>query len=232
MQNPLNPPGNPDPFGNDSPLTDPMLDALEKSIENPPGFTDPLVENPELLMDSLGRQLDAVEASMESVQPIPPAQPEPGGIVDEEGMDEQGDVPETSEGFMTPDSEESSETSWGFWGTFDSSPPLLLEGSASTPPPNPPESRMLRRGAGRAKRRKGPPPVRRRSLVKGGSVMGKLNMRYCPESHETIHKEECEDCEKYRRWPEGTDEELRQCWYDWQARPPLDKPDDEGDEGL
>lgn len=226
MQDPLNPLGNPDPFGNHLPLDDPMLDALEGGIENPPGFTDPLVENDELLMDSMGRQLDAVEANIESVQPIPLAPPEPGGIGDADEANGHGDVPDTSEGLATPDGEESPETSWGFWGAFDSSPPLLPEASAPTLPPNPPESRMLRRGAGRARRRKGL-PVQRRSLGKGGPVMGKQSMRYCPESREAIHNDQCEDCEKYRRWPEGTDEEPRECWYDWQARPPLDEPDDD-----
>jgi hypothetical protein len=31
-----------------------------------------------------------------------------------------------------------------------------------------------------------------------------------------VDLEQCESCEKYRHWPEGTDEEPRECWYDWQ----------------
>jgi len=49
------------------------------------------------------------------------------------------------------------------------------------------------------------------------------NSRFCPESHGLIDKKKCESCEKYRHWPQGADEEARECWYDWQAKPSHDE---------
>lgn len=51
--------------------------------------------------------------------------------------------------------------------------------------------------------------------------------RICPESNELINFEQCGSCEKYRCWPDGTGEEPRECWYDWQARSQHDSLDGE-----
>jgi len=45
--------------------------------------------------------------------------------------------------------------------------------------------------------------------------------RYCPEIFEIVSEQDCQACEKYRHWPEGTDDEPRECWYDWKANQPL-----------
>ncbi|MBN2137562.1 MAG: hypothetical protein JW720_07140 [Sedimentisphaerales bacterium] len=54
-----------------------------------------------------------------------------------------------------------------------------------------------------------------------------MSTRFCPDISELVAKENCEYCDKYRHWPEGTDDEPKECWYDWEAAP---KPDKHGDE--
>jgi hypothetical protein len=41
-------------------------------------------------------------------------------------------------------------------------------------------------------------------------------MRLCPQTGEFIDEGKCEECEYYRHWPEGSEEEPRECWFDWQ----------------
>jgi hypothetical protein len=48
-----------------------MLDALEQSIQNPPGFVDPLIEQDGLFMDDVAKRLDQVEANIENASPVP-----------------------------------------------------------------------------------------------------------------------------------------------------------------
>ena len=227
MPEPVNPTGHPDPLDPDAPPDDPMLEALERRIEKPPGFTDPLIDHEEGLMDSLGRQLDAVEANTENLPPVAPASSEAEQVAEPDDVDDPEEAPGTSEGFTPSGDDDSSGSPRGFWGAFDRSPPLLPEGPTPASPPNPPESRMLRRRCGGAGRRKGP-PTRQRLPVKGGGVVGGGPVRFCPETHQTMHGDQCEGCPKYRHWPEGTNQAPRECWYDWQARPPIDTPHDEG----
>jgi len=54
--------------------------------------------------------------------------------------------------------------------------------------------------------------------------------RFCPESHEIINEQSCESCEKYRHWPEGTDEKPKECWYDWQDRQSFDECEDDNEQ--
>lgn len=209
MEDPLNPPENQGPLDNQDPLDDPLLDAPERSIENPPGFVDPLAERDELFMDDLAKQLEEVEASIED---RPPMVPKPEIVKDSNKTEEEDEqAPPPADSYEPPKMREE------VWGTFQSSPPLPQEGSAHTPPPNPPLPK-LPRGGGSIR----PRP----SLLLKGRLLGRAgrtiigissNLRFCPESHETINIQECEKCEKYRHWPEGTDEEPRECWYDWQA---------------
>jgi len=231
MEDPLNPLENQNPLDNTNPMDDPLLDALEHSIENPPGFVDPLAERDGLLMDDLAKQLDAVEAGIENTLSMPP---EPGpreAGVDKDGeeSDVQGEEPVTPEVAGPTENEESSEATIKQYGRFQGSPPRPQEGSAHTPPPNPPESHKLHRSSGRAGRRKGLPRWRR-TRGTGGLVISRQNTRYCPDSKEIIYEQKCESCEKYRHWPEGTNDEPRECWYDWQAKPPGDEFDDDSDE--
>jgi hypothetical protein len=92
MEDAMNPSENQDPLNKQNPLDDSLLDSLEHSIENPPGFTDPLAEQDKQLMDDLSRQLDAVESSIESAPPSPPAHETANG---EDEQDTNGD--ETAE---------------------------------------------------------------------------------------------------------------------------------------
>ncbi|MCP4261029.1 MAG: hypothetical protein GY774_26485 [Planctomycetes bacterium] len=80
--------------------------------------------------------------------------------------------------------------------------------------------KSLLSGSGRSRGRGGY-PFKRHGSGRHGSTGAKAshNMRICPENHESINEQKCQSCEKYRRWPEGTDEEPQECWYDWQTQP-------------
>jgi hypothetical protein len=219
MPDSFNPIENEGSLGNPDPLDDPMLNALEKSLENPPSFIDSLIENDEPFMDDLARQLGAVEACIENAPPVPPeSRPrEPGGDRDGNEPDVQGNEPITSEAVPISDDDGSPEVAEHLWGQSDGPPPHLQESSSRTPQPNPPDSRMLKRGSGRSGSKKGPPSLRR-IRGKTGLFISKQKTRYCPESREVIYIDRCDDCEKHRHWPEGTNEEPKECWYDWQAQ--------------
>lgn len=88
MHDLFNPMQNQDPLDSQGLPDDPLLDALERSIENPPGFVDPLAENDESLMDDIAKQLDIVEAGTESTPPILPL---PDIVDDVNGPDVQDD---------------------------------------------------------------------------------------------------------------------------------------------
>jgi len=219
MQDPLNPLENQDPLNNTNPMEDPLLDALENSITNPPDFVDPIAECDDLLIDDLARQLDQVEASIENT---PRISSEPDVVDDNE--DPVGfETSAMSEGFGTPEIEEMLDG-----GTFGSSeqfaaPDLSINSTSSSKlTPKPPLS-----GSG-GRRGRGGHPFRRHGSGRHGSTGARAshNMRICPENHESID-EQCESCEKYRRWPEGTDEEPRECWYDWQMKPPPDESEED-----
>lgn len=231
MEDLLNPLENQDPLNNTNPMDDPLLDALEHSIVDPPGFTDPLVENEEPLMDDLAKQLNAVEANIENAPPIPlvPEPREPGGDINGDEPDVQGEEPVTPEGAEPTGNGESPETTIEQYGGFQDSPLPPRKGSAHMTPPNPPGLRRPHKGSSRTGRRKSP-PRRRPTRGTGGLVISRQNTRYCPEIREVIYIEKCDDCERYRHWPEGTDEEPQECWYDWQAKPPCDECDDDSDE--
>ena len=61
-----------DPQDQPDPLDDPMLDGLERSIEDPTSFQDPLIEQPASQVDDLGRMLDGLEADIEGCSPVQP----------------------------------------------------------------------------------------------------------------------------------------------------------------
>jgi len=199
----------PNPLDNQDPLDDPMLDALERSIENPPGFVDPLAEHGKQLMDDLAMQLDKLEASIENT---PLLSPEPEAVMggDELSVVEGNEPPETSD-------------------DQTSTPHDLEDPSASTARPRRPLRKPPRRGGGSSRRKRGLLFKRRIPRLSGRTVPGRnWNIRFCPESRERIDEKKCKSCEKYRHWPQGTKEEPRECWYDWQAKQPSGKCDDEG----
>lgn len=88
-----------------------------------------------------------------------------------------------------------------------------------------------RRGGGRLKRRasifRRPVTKRRCSLISGKNS----RPRFCPETRKLIDEQKnCQYCEKYRHWPEGTNQEPRKCWYDWQMERNKNKTDHDSDE--
>lgn len=227
MENPMSPMENQDPLEKQDPLDDPLLDALERSIENPPGFVDPVASNDVPFMDDVAKQLDQAEASIENIS-LPPPRPD---IVKDTSRPEEQEDKEDKKAPLPALIYEPPKTTEEKWGTFRSSPPLPQEGSAHTPPPNPPLSKPHGRGGTGIRSRSG---LRLKGHANGrvGRTRARISsdLRICPESNETISIQECEKCEKYRHWPEGTDEEPRECWYDWQARQPSDASDDDSHE--
>ncbi len=213
MQDPLNPLENQDPLNNTNPMSDPLLDSLEKSITNPPDFVDPIAKCDDPLMDDLARQLDQVEAGIENT---PRIAPDPD-VFDDNDDPVGSEIPAMPEDFGTPEIEEMLDG-----GTFGSSeqsaaPDSSISSTRSSQlTPKPPLSRSGDR------RGRGGHPLRRHGSGRHGSTGARAshNMRICPENHESIDEQKCQSCEKYRHWPEGTDEELRECWYDWQLKPP------------
>ena len=226
---PLDVPGVMGPPGGLEPAGDPMLDGLERSIEDPLGLGDPWAGQDGPLVDDIGRQLDALEAEIESALPVPP----PAAPV------QPCDLP-------TPAVEEL-ETQGPSHGLGDAVAPAgpiepaVIPGSqprspADAPPPPPvPPSRHARRlvppGRRQAGRRRGvvrpirpPRPPRRIPLIARSA-----QVRLCPDRRELVGLETCEACVKYRHWPEGTDEPPRECWHDWQSRP--EEPDPEPEDG-
>jgi len=214
----------PNPLDNQDPLDDPMLDALERSIENPPGFVDPLVEygQNEQLTDDLAKQLDQVEAGIENT-PLMKRKPDLVRDSDKEDEEEDEKRPPPSETYEPPRMKEE------VWGTFESSPPIPQEGSARTPPPNPPMQTFLHGGRTGIREGRGP-QVTRYIGGRPGRIRGGISkLRFCPESREAVDEEKCESCEKYRHWPTSTKDEPRECWYNWQAKQNLGESDDDSD---
>jgi hypothetical protein len=194
-------------------MSDPLLDSIENSITNPPDFVDPIAERDDLLMDDLARQLEQVESSIENTPRIAPAP----DVFDDNDDPVGSETPAVPEDFGTPEIEEvldggtlsSSEQS----AAPDSSISSTRSGQLIPKPP------LCRSGGSRGR---GGHPFRRHGSGRHGSIGARAghNMRICPENQESIDEQKCQSCEKYRHWPEGTDEELRECWYDWQLKPP------------
>ena len=196
---------------------DPLLDDLEQSIEKPPGLGDFPDDSADRFMDDLGRRLDAVEESIEGaipliLEPIPDLHlDEPGELPDEpaQPLEDQGPYR------ASEDSDELRESPSD--DTPEAAPPVL-------PLPSLPG----RRGGNIARRRRLRFPRGSSGRIGRRRVRGNKDNRFCPESHELIDTAACESCDKYRHWPEGTDQEPRECWHAWRARPAPDES--EGDE--
>lgn len=223
----------PDPLKNQEPMEkepqdDQMLNELERSIENPAGFKDPLAGHDRQFMDDLGKQLDELEVGIEDTSqsrngtPMMPdnelTPPQDDGTVISDGVSED----EVSESIQ--ESSESKDKVEDSQAAHDEDQSEGKRHELQLP------RRQRLRGRPRLKsrrmhlfRRRGPGASGRRVARRQG------NRRSCPESRVVIYEQECESCEKYRHWPEGTDEEPRECWYDWQGKPPSDNSDDEGD---
>ena len=234
MDAPLNPLGNQDPLGPEqNPFEDPFLDAIERSIENLPGFTDPLIESDGLFTDDLAQQLDAVEASIENPSPDTP-EPKPEIPTIEEAAGEEimpGVESDIGPDAFTPDTDESCET-MPEGGESEGVPDGGLPYNPLIRPRSGISSRPPRQGYGDGWRQEGHGPVRRSRP--GGRAVGpaKSTPRHCPDSRELVDTDNCGSCEKYRHWPEGTAEEPRECLYDWQAMPHIEHDKTDDAEGL
>jgi len=219
----------PDPLNSPDPLDEPMLEAVERSIEQPPDLQDPLAEIEDHLLDPLARQLDALEASIENTlslpadvitneQVLPDAQP---SAVPYDPAETRPDQP-VDHGYPQEAAQEAH-------GSFETPTPPLPEDSGSRlTPPNPPEPRRPVRGGGVRRRRTITPYRHRLSSRRPVIIPVHRRLRFCPETHKVIDKKQCESCDKYRHWPEGTHQEPRTCWYDWQAKAEFNKDGDDG----
>jgi len=235
MANPVNPHESPGVPDGSAPLDDPLLDAIERSIEDPSGLTDPLLHGPHPGMDDLAFQLDQVEASIEGAPHIVP-----------------GSGPAPDEVEMPLDAEDLSGLDAG---PFEEAIDALL-GSAENPEiledshlankdgwvSRAPDDRGAPRGSSHPRSRSGRGRAADRRVHSGmRSRAGRFRprgrtgirivdgSRICPECHELMTEEDCRECDKYRHWPEGTEEEPRECWYDWQERQSFGCPGEGGE---
>ena len=212
MEEPLNPLEGPDPL---DPLDDPLLDALERSIENPPGFGGPLAGEAEPYMDGLGSLLGSLETNIENARPIPTI-PQRGG----EDPWEAPDLPTDESGNpdpLLPEANDGLAEKADDAGIIAQGPIGPVTQDAMQRPMHPVSGpRQAPRGRGGGGRRAGGFPFGRRKPGTHTMAGTGSPTRVCPESKDLIDKEQCESCDKYRCWPDGTNEEPRECWYDWQ----------------
>jgi hypothetical protein len=219
-----------DPLNGQDPLDDPMLDAVERSIEDPAGFRDPSAELDQPHMDELGRLLGQVEHSIETTPPSLTGTrgldgPDVVGLGADEHMD--GDAAPARNGGGSEEEQEDKGS------PRQDSLPVIPMGRLFHPThrsPSTPAPSRQRGDAGSGAR--GLPPKRRtyfggrRAGTKSGSTR-----RHCPDTRETVDLEQCESCNRYRHWPDGTDEEPRECWYDWEESRLLRQGEDDGNVG-
>ena len=218
-----------EPQDDQEPLEDPMLDAIERSIENPPGFEDPLAGPGDDYIDDVGRLLGDLEAATESP---PPMLPEPIETEESELSDSPDGEFAQPDQAVPPEGVTPSEVAEDIGGVPQIPAPRESERSSSESASRTPrEHPKTTRGRGTGGGRRGWPRATRR-VGHGGHMTGRRSrgMRYCPESREIVDEQQCKSCEKYRRWPEGTKEEPRECWYDWEARRRGDTAHEEGEE--
>ena len=222
---PLNPLGIPGAVPDPLSLGDPMLDALEQSIVNPPGFADPNTEQDGMFMDDVAKRLDQVEASMENPAPSLPLPAEQIGAApmgDQEHTSVQPGWSEEEEA-KTPEAEE--EDQLRETRPPDSQKAVPLRPELSREPPS-----TLKSGDGGHGGHREPSA---RTASAGGrftKTRGASGTRFCPDTNYSVDKKDCQDCNEYRHWPEGTEKEPRECWHDWVATPKLDRRRDEVDE--
>jgi len=224
MQDPLN------PLDNQAPLDNPMLDALEHRTKYPTGFMDPLAKYDYMLMDDIGRQLQNLEASIDDSLPV-------FDIPDIGKNDNKVNIQNGNVGIlepsMPPDNLEPSETVNDLRSVFKSLPPPVPQDSSnSTFSRNlsPPKSRH--RGGGCSRKKQGSPLKKNIARQSGRTNAGiSSDLRYCLDSHELVDKETCESCEKYRHWPEVTNEDPKECWHDWQLAHSYNSDESDGNDG-
>jgi hypothetical protein len=227
MENPVNPMENPGPLDDPDPMDDSLLNALEHNTLYPTGFMDPLAKYDHMFMDDMGRQLQNLEAGIDGSLPVFDM-PDIG----KNGLSVQSGNAGILEPSLPPGDFKPSETVNNLQNVSQNPTPSIPRYSSDeaifSRNQLPPKSR--RRGGGCGRKKQGFPF--RKSIAKQGgrtSVGMSSNLRYCFESHELIDKGTCESCGKYRHWPQGTNEEPRACWYDWQPTWSHNKEETEDD---
>ena len=159
--------------------------------------------------------MEQVESSIENA---PQTTPQPDVFDDGDGT-VGSETPAVPEGFGTPELDEKIDS--GDFGSSEQSAvsdsSINSTGSTQSMPKSP-----LNRND--SKRERESHPFKRYGSGRRGSTGARAsqNMRFCFECHERIDEQQCESCEKYRHWSDGTDEEPRECWYDWQSKSILD----------
>ena len=229
MENPVDPGGGQYPTPDNDHLDDPLLDALERSIQQgPPGFVDPLAESEALPPDPLAQKLDAVEADIEGAPALPDSAVIPdleeSGLADEEVLPEDTLPAEYEDGNMAGENgrdEDDRQPGSRLPSGQDGSRVMTRHPNLLAPPGG--RSNV---GTYRGSRQTGGPVGR----STGARAPAARITRICPQTHELIDSDQCQSCEKYRHWPEGSDEEPRECWYDYQSALPDRMPPDQEDE--
>ena len=223
MVDPSNPSGEPGIPDSLDPMDDPLLNAVERSIEDPSGLTEPLLRDGHPWMDDMARELDRVEASIEN---SPAGSPECLGVP--HGTEGQAD-PDDFPGMVPLPQDELEER----YVVQEGVPEVFGEGlvtpqdSALSSGPEVRDSRVCRVDPAvklGSRPRGGPsrPGVRPRTrgFRPRGRTTASSGDRICSECHDVVTDEQCQACDKYRHWPEGADEEPRVCWHEWQAGSP------------
>ncbi len=216
MIDPLSP--NDNPLENTGPFGDPLLDAVEHNIENPPGLLDLCASMSDgLFMDDLAKQLGHIERDVEGPFVMRPD----FDVLPDHDLPILGDDEDTTaESFMPEDDVRLPEPEQPPFAQGLSSGTTTRNQSTSKPP--------LGADTGRSYRR--PSSIKHHSGGGGCTkAMISQNQRYCPDTHDSVDEQQCESCDKYRHWPEGTDEEPKECWHDWTMAENIRKPNDEND---
>ena len=218
-------PGPPHPDDPLEPPDDPMLDALERSIEGPGGLHDPLADPHPGEIDPLGRMLGRLEEHLENAEMASPLT----------GLHQEGLAPDLIIGvppdpippdkdLVTPEPALPEQ-----YPSLDSMLPAPPEDTGYRMPPASPPLPRPRRGGGTGRR--GSRRTHRGRITGRAPDVAKRSRsstKYCPEQGEMVDESQCENCDKYRHWPEGADEHPKQCWHDWQAS--KKDPEDRGED--
>ena len=178
-----------------------MMDLLERSVESAP-TGPPTAED--AVADRQAELLDLLERSIEDAPPLPPETDGTGGSAppgEEAGPGAEGSAPRephqvryVSQDCESPDVDkdvagQATRCSHGRQPAFFTRKTGRPTGGSRTGPRRETNSRLRR-------------PRRIRNATP-----------YCPETRDVADIRECTMCEKYRHWPDGSDEEPRTCWY-------------------
>jgi hypothetical protein len=227
----MNPLENQDPLNDTNPRGDPLLNALEHSTEYPTGFMDPWTKYDYTFMDDIGKQLQNLEASIDNSLPV-------FEIPDLGKNDNKGNVQNVNfdilEPSLPPGDIKPSETINDLRSVIQNPSSPVPQGSYNSTLGENQSLPRLRHGGGGCGRKKQGLPFKRNTVRQSARTNARVScdLRYCVDSYELVDKETCESCEKYHHWPEGTDEEPRECWYAWQlSRFHQDEADDDNESG-